>query len=252
MRRQLAELGEPAVPHLADQPAVADAVGRVDQHALADFPVAHRRTERHDLAGEIVAHDARHRHLDAGHAAPREEIVIVERSRAHAHDRIVRTRHRIRKVRFVFDRAGSAVLVDDRCFHVSVCLIGEINGARRRRVPGDPDAASTIFAPTPFASWPSFTPTPRLARKARVFARLSTRKPIPTGLGNGGVGARGVPCAHAAGVITQTEPRASARRYSPSAVGSAAIPNNNANLSAVARASAAQMNTSLSAVTPFG
>ena len=70
-----------------------------------------------DLAGEVDAHDAGHRHLDAGHAAPREDVVVVERRRLHRDDDFARGRLWIGKSGLVADRARTAVLVDDCCFH---------------------------------------------------------------------------------------------------------------------------------------
>ena len=131
MRRHFAELGEPAVRHLADQPGVVDSIHGIDQHPVALLPRLDCRTRRDDFAGEIDAHDAGHRHLDAGHAAPRKEVVVVERGRAHAHDDVVRARYRVGKVRFDIDRACAAVLVYDCCFHVLFFLKRKSKSRRR-------------------------------------------------------------------------------------------------------------------------
>ena len=41
-----------------------------------------------DFAGNIEPYDHRHRHLDAGHAAAREDVVVVQRRGLHRHDHI--------------------------------------------------------------------------------------------------------------------------------------------------------------------
>ena len=104
--RRHARTGEAAGAHLADEPARADPVDRVDHHALADFPVADVGAERDDLAGEVEAHDRRHRHLDARHAAAREDVVVVQRAGAHAYQRLSGPGHRVRVIGLVLDRAG--------------------------------------------------------------------------------------------------------------------------------------------------
>src|SRR6185503_6557918 len=70
---------EPAVHHLAHQPLLA--VERVHQHAVAALPAVHAAADFNNLARDIEPDDHGHGHLDAGHAAHREDIVIVERGR---------------------------------------------------------------------------------------------------------------------------------------------------------------------------
>ena len=64
---------------LADQAAGPDPVDRVNEHALADFPLFDIGANLNDLAGKIQTHDARHRHLDARHSVAGKDIMIVQR-----------------------------------------------------------------------------------------------------------------------------------------------------------------------------
>src|SRR5580765_4039755 len=136
VRRHLAEVGEAAGTHLADEPAGADPVDWIDHHALADFPVADAGAHGGDLAGEVEAHDGGHRHLDARHAAPREDVVVVQRAGAHAHQDLAGGGRRVRIVGLVLNGARTAVLVDHRCLHRD-SLIAILSKALR----------STLFVP---------------------------------------------------------------------------------------------------------
>ena len=115
-RAHAAALREPAVHGLAHQ-AAADPIDRVDEDAVADRPAGDVGAERVDLARDVEAHDHRHRDVDARHAPPREDVVIVERRGADAHDHLARSRHRVGEVLLEDQPLGAAVLVDDRRSH---------------------------------------------------------------------------------------------------------------------------------------
>ena len=117
MGRHSAILGEAAGPHLPDQAAAPDPVNRINHHAIADRPVVHASSECCNLAREIDAHNARHRHLYSGHTAPREDIVVIQSRCIHAHEDFATARFGIGKIGFVADRARTAMLVDNCCFH---------------------------------------------------------------------------------------------------------------------------------------
>ena len=68
--------GKTAMHHLAHQALLF--VERVHQHAVAFVPARDARANFQNFTGQIEADNHGHRHLDAGHAAHREYIVIVE------------------------------------------------------------------------------------------------------------------------------------------------------------------------------
>jgi hypothetical protein len=116
-----AQLGEPAMHRLAHQ-AAFDPIDRIDEHTIALLPVGDTGTHRGDLAGHVEPHDDRHRHLDAGHAAPGEDIVVVERACFDRQDDVAFARLWIGKVGLEREALGSAMGADDSSFHVSYLL----------------------------------------------------------------------------------------------------------------------------------
>src|SRR6185295_1958198 len=108
--------GEAAVDGFTHEPT-AHAIDRGYEHAIADCPALDARAELGDLAGQVQAHDGRHGDLDAGHPAQREDVVIVERRRAHGHDDLPWPGVRIREALIVDQAVEVAVRTDDHGFH---------------------------------------------------------------------------------------------------------------------------------------
>src|SRR5437867_10010116 len=133
MRGYAGVFGEAPVPHLADEPARPDAVGRIDHHAIADLEGAHLAADLDDVAGEVDPHDAWHGHVDPGHTAPREDVVIVEGGGTHANDHVSRARFRIGEVALDPDRAGTAMSSNDRGLHGTVPAAPQCRSARCRK-----------------------------------------------------------------------------------------------------------------------
>jgi hypothetical protein len=113
---RLAQLGQAAMHGLAHQ-AAFHAIDGIDQHAIALLPAADAGPDLGDLAGHVEAHDRRHRHLDAGHAATREDVVVVERRGLDGHDHIALAGLGIGEAGLEIQAVGPAMLADDCGFH---------------------------------------------------------------------------------------------------------------------------------------
>ena len=112
-----AQLGEPAMHRLAHQ-ATFDPIDRIDEHAVAFLPAGDTGPDLGDLAGHVEPHDDRHRHFDSGHAAPREDIVVVERAGLDRQDDVALAGLWIGKAGLEGEVFGSAIGADDGSFHV--------------------------------------------------------------------------------------------------------------------------------------
>ena len=115
-------LGETAVHRLAEELAEL-AIDRIDHHAVAHVPARHLGAKRGDLAGDVDAHDQGHAELDAGHAAQREQVVIVERAGLDPQHHVGRAGHGIGPVHLEADVVDIAVAANDLRLH-GYCDLG--------------------------------------------------------------------------------------------------------------------------------
>src|ERR1700730_3857217 len=89
---------------------------RIDETAIADLPALHRWPDRHNFPGHIAARDPGHRHRQSGHAAPHEDIEIIQAACLDPDEQIARAYLRIRKIA-IDDILDPAVPFDHRCLH---------------------------------------------------------------------------------------------------------------------------------------
>src|SRR5438093_4246115 len=102
-------LREPAVHHLAHQPPLP--VEWIDQHPLPGLPAIDAGPGLEDLASHVQSDDDGERHLDAGHAANRHDVVVIQGGRLHTDHHMPVGHPRIWEVRAVHELLGPAMLL---------------------------------------------------------------------------------------------------------------------------------------------
>jgi hypothetical protein len=108
---------------LAHHPFVGE---RIDETAIAHLPALHRWPDRRNFPGHIAAGDPGHRHRQSGHAAPHEDIEIIQAARLDPDEQIARADLRIRKIA-IDDILDPAVPFDHRCLHDLPLLPGSLH-----------------------------------------------------------------------------------------------------------------------------
>ena len=89
------------------------------EHALAECEIAGAGADLDDFAGDVGAGHERQRQCDAGHAAPAEDVVVVDRARMHAQPHPVGFERRFPVALLEHDLLQRSVLVDHGSAHVS-------------------------------------------------------------------------------------------------------------------------------------
>src|SRR6185369_1197512 len=110
--------------------AAAAADTRLQHHAAPDRHV--RRRRRDHLAGDVAAGDVRHRDADAGQAAPRPQIEVIERTGTDAHQDLAWHEVRIRRLLVAKDVRAS-MLMKTNGPHDSPTCSATLSGSRRTR-----------------------------------------------------------------------------------------------------------------------
>jgi hypothetical protein len=113
--------------------AMAAGNAGLNQHLFAGLYPIDKITDSANDSGNVVAKNVRQRNLDAGEALACPDVEVIDAAGAHLDEDLVGFVRRVGKL-CVFENVGTAVAVEDDCFH---------DGFQMKRA--DPETVSALW-----------------------------------------------------------------------------------------------------------